>query len=93
VLVASIIPAGFALLVLVVAPAFYEPLFDSRTAILGLPPVVGFVILLAGLAAINLVAMRVVRSETAVSVLAAVTTTIGLFVVLLAPAAVSIAVP
>ena len=89
--VASIIPAAFALFLLIVAPAFMDPLFTDHAGIPGLPPIVLCVALLAGLAAANMLALRLVRSEVAVGIVVAVTTTIGLFIVILGPAIVLIA--
>jgi hypothetical protein len=89
--VASVIPAAFALFLLIVAPAFLDPLFTGHAGIPALPPIVLYVALLAGLAAANMLALRLVRSEVAVGILVAVTTTIGLFIVILGPAIVIIA--
>jgi len=89
--VASVIPAAFALFLLIVAPAFLDPQFTGHAGIPGLPPIVLYVALLAGLAAANMLALRLVRSEVAVGILVAVTTTIGLFIVILGPAIVLIA--
>ena len=89
--VASVIPAAFALFLLIVAPAFLDPLFTGHAGIPGLPPIVIYVALLAGLAAANMLALRLVRSEVAVGILVAVTTTVGLFIVILGPAIVLIA--
>jgi hypothetical protein len=90
--VASFVPLGFALLLAVIAPGFYQPLLDERAAPLGLPPVVGVLAILLGLAAVNLLALRFVRSTVAVGLVVAVTTTVALFVVILAPAIVLIAI-
>jgi hypothetical protein len=79
------------MLFLLIAPGFLEPLFDIRAAVIGLTPVVGLVALLAGLMAVNLLALRFLHSTTGVGIVVAVTTTIGLLVVFLAPAFVLIA--
>lgn len=90
--VASLVPIAFALLLAIIAPAFLEPLFDTRAAILGLPPIVGFIVVLVGLLAVDVLAIRFLHNPVAVGLVVAVTTTVGLFLVILAPAFVLIAV-
>ena len=92
VVLASLVPLGFGVVLLLVAPRFLEPLLDSRAAILGLPPAVVVLGILAGLVVVNLLALRFLRSFTAVGIVVAVTTTVGLFVVFLAPAIVLIVI-
>jgi len=80
-----------AVLLAVLAPAFYAPLFEEPVRIMGLPPAASFFGTLIALVAANLLAVRFVRSTVAVWIVIVVTTTFGTFVAVLGPAIVLIA--
>ena len=89
---ASFVPIGFALVLAVVAPGFFAPLLDDRVNVLGNRPLIPFAGALLGLLAINLLVIRLVRSSFVQGLVLALTTTAGVFLVILMPAFVLIAV-
>ncbi len=91
-IVASFVPIGFAIVLGVVAPGFYEPLLDDRVNVAGLPALVPFAGALLVLLAIDLLVIALVRSSFVQGLVLALTTTAGVFLVILAPAFARIAV-
>ena len=92
VMLASLLPVGLVLLLAVIAPGFLTPLLDDALPVLGLAPIVAFLGALAGLFAINLLAARAIRNPFVLGLVVAMTTTAGVFVVILAPAVILILV-
>jgi len=91
-MLASLLPVGLVLLLAVIAPGFLTPLLDDALPVLGLAPIVAFLGALAGLFAINLLAARAIRNPFVLGLVVAMTTTAGVFVVILAPAVILILV-
>ena len=92
VMIVSLLPIGLVLLLAAIAPSFLAPLLDDAMPILGLPPIVAFLGALAALFAINLLAARAIRSSFVLGLVLAMTTTAGVFIVILAPAVILILV-
>ena len=90
--IASFVPLGFAVVLAVVAPGFYEPLLDDQVNILGAPALVPFAGALLLLLAFNFLVIGFVRSSFVQGLIFAVTTTAGVFLVILAPAMARISV-
>jgi len=90
--VASFVPLGFAILLALVAPGFYEPLLDDRVNVFGGPALVPFAGALLLLLAFNFLVIGFVRSSFVQGLILAVTTTAGVFLVILAPAMARISV-
>ena len=90
--IASFVPLGFAIVLGIVAPGFYEPLLDDKVNILGAPALVPFAGALLLLLAIDFLVIGLVRSSFVQGLILAVTTTAGVFLVILAPAFARIAV-
>ena len=82
----ALIPIGLATLLWLMASAFYQPLFDERITVLAVSPAVAFLVALAVLAAIGALVVRHVRQAALVGLARFVTTSAGLFLVVLAPA-------
>ena len=91
-MIASFVPLGFAIVLGIVAPGFYEPLLDDKVNILGAPALVPFAGALLLLLAIDFLVIGLVRSSFVQGLILAVTTTAGVFLVILAPAFARIAV-
>ena len=90
--VAAFIPLGFASVLALVAPGFYEPLLDDRVNVFGAPALVPFAGALLLLLAFNFLVIGFVRSSFVQGLIFAVTTTAGVFLVILAPAMARISV-
>ena len=90
--IASLVPLGFAILLALVAPGFYEPLLDDQVNLFGAPAVVPFAGALLLLLAFNFLVIGFVRSSFVQGLIIAVTTTAGVFLVILAPAMARISV-
>ena len=90
--VASFVPLGFAIVLGIVAPGFYDPLLDDRVNIFGAPALVPFAGALLLLLAIDFLVIGFVRSSFIQGLILALTTTAGVFLVILAPAFARIAV-
>jgi hypothetical protein len=90
--IASFVPLGFAVVLAVVAPGFYEPLLDDRVNVFGAPALVPFAGALLVLLAFNFLVIGFVRSSFVQGLIFAVTTTAGVFLVILAPAMARISV-
>jgi hypothetical protein len=84
--IASFVPLGFAIALALVAPGFYEPLLEDRVNVFGAPALVPFAWALLLLLAVNLLVIGFVRSSFVQGLIFAVTTTAGVFLVILAPA-------
>src|SRR5690348_7032081 len=84
--VASFIPIGFAVVLALVAPGFFAPLLDDRANVFGQPSLIPFAGALLLLLAIDLLVLYAVRSPLVRGLVLAVTTTGGVFLVILAPA-------
>ena len=82
--VASFLPLGFAIVLALVAPGFYEPLLDDRVNVFGAPALVPFAGALLLLLAFNFLVIGFVRSSFVQGLIFAVTTTAGVFLVILA---------
>ena len=91
-IIASFVPLGFAIVLGIVAPGFYEPLLDDQVNILGTPALVPFAGALLLLLAIDFLVIGLVRSSFVQGLILALTTTAGVFLVILAPAFARIAV-
>ena len=90
--VASFVPLGFAIVLALIAPGFYEPLLDDRVNVFGAPALVPFAGALLLLLAFNFFVIGFVRSSFIQGLIFAVTTTAGVFLVILAPAMARISV-
>ena len=90
--VASFVPLAFAIVLAIVAPGFYEPLLDERVNVFGAPALVPFAGALLLLLAFNFLVIGWVRSSFVQGLIFAVTTTAGVFLVILAPAMARISV-
>ena len=90
--VASFVPLGFAIVLALVAPGFYEPLLDDRVNVFGAPALVPFAGALLLLLAFDFLVIGFVRSSFVQGLTLAVTTTAGVFLVVLAPAIARISV-
>jgi hypothetical protein len=90
--VAAFVPVAFAVFLALIAPGFYAPLLDERMNVIGLPAVIPFGGVLVALLAIDLLVAAFVRSSFVQGLTLAVTTTAGVFLVILAPALARIAV-
>ena len=90
--IASFLPLGFAIVLAVLAPGFYEPLLDDRVNVFGAPALVPFAGALLVLLAFNFLVIGFVRSSFVQGLIFAVTTTAGVFLVILAPAMARISV-
>lgn len=88
----SLVPVAFALLLVVIAPGFLGPLLDSGAAILGLPPVVGFALVLAVCPVLAFALARARGPIWLSAIVAVIGVSVGLFVVILSPAIILIAV-
>ena len=84
--VASFIPVGCAVVLALVAPGFYAPLLDGRANVFGQPSLIPFAGALLLLLAIDLLVVYGVRSQLVRGLVLALTTTAGVFLVILAPA-------
>ena len=84
--VAAFVPLGFAVLLALIAPGFFAPLLDDRVNVFGLPAMIPFAGALLALMAIDLLVAAFVRSAFVQGIVVALTTTAGLFLVILAPA-------
>ena len=91
-MIGSLLPIGLVLLLAVIAPGFLGPLLDDAMPILGMPPIVVFLGALAALFAINVLAARAIHNPFVVGLVVAMTTTAGVFMVILAPAVILILV-
>jgi len=91
-MIGSLLPIGLVLLLAVIAPGFLAPLLDDAMPILGLQPIVAFLGALAGLFAINLVAARAIRNPFVLGLVVSMTTTAGVFIVIISPAIILIMV-
>ena len=89
---ASFVPLAFAIVLGIVAPGFYEPLLDDRVSLFGQPAVVPFAGALLGLLVLDLLVIGFVRSSFVQGLVLALTTTAGVFLVILVPAFARIAV-
>ena len=92
VMIGSLLPIGLVLLLAVIAPGFLGPLLDDAMPVLGMPPIVVFLGALAALFAINVLAARAFRNPFVLGRVVAMTTTAGVFIVILAPAVILILV-
>ena len=90
--IASLLPLAFAIVLALVAPGFYEPLLDDRVNVFGAPALVPFAGALLLLLAFNFLVIGLVRSSFVQGLIFAVTTTAGVFLVILAPAIARISV-
>jgi hypothetical protein len=90
--VASFVPLGFAIVLALVAPGFYEPLLADRVNVFGAPALVPFAGALLLLLAFNFLVIGFVRSSFVQGLIFAVTTTAGVSLVILAPAMARISV-
>ena len=88
---AAFVPIGFAVVLALVAPGFYAPLVDERAGILGQPPLIPFAGALLGLLVVDLLVLFLVRSSFVQGLVMALSTTAGVFLVILAPAVIQIA--
>ena len=89
---ASFVPLAFAIVLGIVAPGFYEPLLDDRVNLFGQPALVPFAGALLGLLVLDFLVIGFVRSSFVQGLVLALTTTAGVFLVILAPAFARIAV-
>src|SRR5688500_12134364 len=90
--VASFVPRGLAIVLALVAPGFYEPLLDDRVNVFGAPALVPFAGALLLLLALDFLVIGLVRGSFVQGLILAVTTTAGVFLVVLAPAMARISV-
>ena len=73
-------------------PTFYAPLLDGQVNVLGQPPLIPFAGALLALLVVDLLVLFLVRSSFVHGIVLALSTTAGVFLVILAPALVRIAI-
>jgi hypothetical protein len=86
------LPAVLLIFLAIVAPGFLAPLADDRLTIVGVPLIVPVVLLFVGVVVAVAWIARRTRSPVVAIVLAAAWVPLGLFIVILSPAIVLIAV-
>jgi hypothetical protein len=92
VIVIALIPIALAAIIEILARGFLEPLLDDRVTFLGLPLIAPFLIALGVLTAVSALAARMTRNPIALGVVLFATTSLGVGIVVLAPALVLIAI-
>jgi hypothetical protein len=88
----ALIPVVLAGVLLLLAPGFFAPLFDDRQGVLGAPIGLAFIALFAALTGLGVAIVRRFRSAAAIVVVVVACVGPAVFIVILAPAIVLIAI-
>jgi hypothetical protein len=88
----ALLPAGAAALLFALAPGFFQPLFDDRVSVIGLPGGLLLLALVGVLTALGVIVVRLSGSALAIVLVFLCFAAPGLLIVIMGPAIVLIAI-